>query len=154
MTRRLVPILFCALSACRPAAEVVAPAPPPNILLITVDTMRADRLGRGFTPSLDQLAAQGLRFTEARSVVPLTLPAHASIMTGQFRRAWHPHQWRRATGGYADSRDVTESRRHQTRAVVAAFVLDAVWTRAGLDDYDDQIARILTRWTVAGRAAR
>src|ERR671912_1277206 len=83
MRRRLVPILFCALSACRPAADMAAPAPRPNILLITVDTMRADRLGRGFTPALDQLAAEGIRFTEARSVVPLTLPAHASIMTGQ-----------------------------------------------------------------------
>ena len=79
MTRRLVPILLCALAACRPAADVAAPAPRANILLITVDTMRADRLGRGFTPALDELAAQGIRFTEARSVVPLTLPAHASI---------------------------------------------------------------------------
>ena len=60
----------------------IAPARKPNVLLITIDTLRADRVGRGLTPSIDELAARGMRFTHARSTVPLTLPSHASIMTG------------------------------------------------------------------------
>ena len=143
MTRRLVPILFCALSACRPGADVAAPAPRPNILLITVDTMRADRLGRGFTPALDQLAAQGIRFTEARSVVPLTLPAHASIMTGQLP----PSHGIRINGaaslhGTPTLAALLKAAGYQTRAVVGAFVLDRRFgLDAGFDDYDDRIAR-------------
>src|SRR5687768_13394661 len=124
MTRRLVPMLLCALAACRPAADVGAPAPRANILLITVDTMRADRLGRGFTPALDALAAQGIRFTEARSVVPLTLPAHASIMTGQLP----PAHGIRINGAARLEQTPTvatllKAAGYQTRAVVAAFVL-------------------------------
>ena len=69
-----------------PAA--VAPARP-NIVLITLDTTRADRLGSyGYaaaaTPNLDRLAAAGVRFERALSPVPLTLPSHASILTGRY----------------------------------------------------------------------
>jgi arylsulfatase A-like enzyme len=72
-------LLFAGLSAC--ASPQQAP-PGSNVLLVTIDTIRADRLGRGFTPTLDRLASRGLRFTQARTVVPLTLPAHVSMMTG------------------------------------------------------------------------
>jgi tetratricopeptide (TPR) repeat protein len=58
-----------------------------NLLLITIDTLRADFLSCNGseiveTPNLDRLAANGVNFTRARSPVPLTLPAHASILTG------------------------------------------------------------------------
>ena len=105
--------------------------------------MRADRLGRGFTPALDELAAQGIRFTEARSVVPLTLPAHASIMTGQLP----PAHGIRINGAARLEETPTvatllKAAGYQTRAVVAAFVLDRRFgLDAGFDDYDDQIAR-------------
>src|SRR4051812_45584103 len=57
------------------------------IVLITIDTLRADRLGvygsrAGLTPALDQFAATAVRFTAAVTQVPLTLPAHATILTG------------------------------------------------------------------------
>ena len=59
------------------------------MLLISVDTLRADRLGSyGYaaaaTPNLDALAARGLRFSQATTTVPLTLPAHTSLLTGTF----------------------------------------------------------------------
>jgi hypothetical protein len=58
-----------------------------NLLLITIDTLRADRVGahggRTLTPAIDRLAASGVRFTDAHAHVPLTLPAHTSILTGQ-----------------------------------------------------------------------
>ncbi|UCF67885.1 MAG: sulfatase-like hydrolase/transferase [Acidobacteriota bacterium] len=61
---------------------------PPTVLLITVDTLRADRLGcfgrdDAGTPRLDALAADGVRFASAHTTAQLTLPAHASILTGR-----------------------------------------------------------------------
>ncbi|MDH4063654.1 MAG: sulfatase-like hydrolase/transferase, partial [Acidobacteriota bacterium] len=58
------------------------------MLLVTLDTTRADRLGSyghaaAATPNLDRLAGDGVRFERALSPVPLTLPAHASLMTGR-----------------------------------------------------------------------
>jgi arylsulfatase A-like enzyme/Flp pilus assembly protein TadD len=60
-----------------------------DLLLITLDTLRADRLGAyGYegveTPNIDRLAAEGARFERVTTTVPVTLPAHASIMTGQY----------------------------------------------------------------------
>jgi len=59
-----------------------------NLLLVTLDTLRADHLGAyGYdgveTPAIDRLAAEGVRFERVTTTVPVTLPAHASIMTGQ-----------------------------------------------------------------------
>ncbi|HEX9094436.1 MAG TPA: sulfatase-like hydrolase/transferase, partial [Coriobacteriia bacterium] len=76
-----------ALSGCRRAAPTAAPGGRPNVLLITIDTLRADRVGcYGYagasTPALDALAARGVRFATAVTHVPLTGPAHASILTG------------------------------------------------------------------------
>src|SRR5437870_4793877 len=58
-----------------------------NVLLITIDTLRQDRVGaygrtRGLTPAIDRLAIAGIRYANAFSHVPMTLPAHASILTG------------------------------------------------------------------------
>ena len=82
---------LCIASALM-AGEMIGSAPKPaprNLLLITLDTMRADRLPvYGFqgveTPALDRIAADGLVFEEAYAAVPLTLPSHASILTGLY----------------------------------------------------------------------
>ena len=60
-----------------------------NVLLITLDTMRADRLGaygwgKARTPNIDALAAGGVRFAHAYCPAPLTLPSHCSILTGTY----------------------------------------------------------------------
>jgi arylsulfatase A-like enzyme len=62
-------------------------APPPNVLVITLDTTRADALSpygglQGLTPAADRLAREGVLFTRASTVTPLTIPAHASLHTG------------------------------------------------------------------------
>ena len=72
----------------------------PNLLFVAVDTLRADRLGcqgnaRGLTPQLDALARGGVRFAEARSHAPWTLPSFATIFSGEL-----PPQ--HGAGGYAD----------------------------------------------------
>ncbi len=62
---------------------------PPNVVLITIDTVRADHVGcygdrQAHTPTLDVLARQGILFRTAVAQVPLTLPSHCSIMTGTY----------------------------------------------------------------------
>lgn len=81
--------LACAL-ASTPARSDSAKAGPakPNVLLITIDTLRGDALGwiggRNDTPALDHLAKTGARFRHAVTPVPITLPAHTSILTGLY----------------------------------------------------------------------
>ena len=83
--RRFLPALafFAIFSALSSWAEA------PNIILITVDTTRADRMGflgskRGLTPNLDALARQGVVFESAFSQAPLTPVSHATIFTGTY----------------------------------------------------------------------
>src|SRR5512146_3312724 len=73
------------------AFRQMRPSAPPNILLVTIDTLRWDHVGayrasdskRGtVTPALDTLAARGTLFVNAICQVPLTLPSHASMLTG------------------------------------------------------------------------
>src|SRR5512135_3920105 len=66
---------------------LLRPRTRPNVLLVTIDTLRADHVGcygdsAAATPVLDALAARGVRFTTAVAHVPLTGPSHASILTG------------------------------------------------------------------------
>jgi arylsulfatase A-like enzyme/cytochrome c-type biogenesis protein CcmH/NrfG len=82
----LIRQLVCAV--CLTAGALAAEAPP-NIVLITVDTTRADRMGfmgsqRGLTPNLDALARRSVVFTHAYSQAPFTAPSHATILTGTY----------------------------------------------------------------------
>ena len=120
-------------------------AGPRSVLLISIDTLRADRLGSyGYagaaTPVLDGLAARGLRFARAATTVPLTLPAHTSLMTGTFPS----FNGVRDNGSfYADDKLTTiaetlQARGYRTGAFVAAFVLDRRWGLAqGFDHFFD-----------------
>src|SRR4051812_42597622 len=93
-------LIFCScvaalasLASCRSPVKPVQThkevTPPPratNILLVTIDTLRADRLGsygysKGQTPNLDQVAKNGVLFENAVTPTPLTAPSHASIFT-------------------------------------------------------------------------
>jgi predicted AlkP superfamily pyrophosphatase or phosphodiesterase len=67
----------------------ISPSRHPNIILITLDTTRADRMGflgskRGLTPNLDALARRSVIFSRAYAQVPLTTPSHATILTGTY----------------------------------------------------------------------
>ena len=116
----------------------------PNLLLITIDTLRADRLGSyGHeaieTPAMDRLAAEGVRFARAVAAAPPTLPSHASILTG----ASPPrHGVRDNAAGVLPETAVTlaeafKARDYHTAAFVSAFVLDSRWGLSqGFDAYD------------------
>src|SRR4030095_1204419 len=80
------------LAACAACSRETPPAQPqasPNVLLITIDTLRADRVGAyGYraarTPALDALARGGVRFDRAHATAPTTITPHATIMTGRY----------------------------------------------------------------------
>jgi arylsulfatase A-like enzyme/Tfp pilus assembly protein PilF len=90
LTRGLLCVLFLVASAMAGTAAPQRPrSQPPNVILITLDTVRADRMGflgsqRGLTPNLDVLARQSVVFTHAYSQVPLTTASHATILTGTY----------------------------------------------------------------------
>ena len=80
------------LKQSRESARPLPPAGTPNVLLIVLDTVRADHMSlygyrRTTTPSLGRLAKQGLRFDDARATAPWTLASHASMFTGRW-----PHE--------------------------------------------------------------
>jgi arylsulfatase A-like enzyme/tetratricopeptide (TPR) repeat protein len=118
--------------------------PGQNLLLITIDTLRADALGayggRAATPHLDRLASSGVRYTSAHAHAVMTLPSHASIMTGR-----HPFEHGvRDNAGFrlADSAGTLAASARQksmsTGAFVGAFPLDRQFGLAqGFDLYDD-----------------
>ncbi len=123
-----------------------APRGPANVLVITLDTLRADHVGSyGYaaakTPVLDALAARGARFASATTTTPLTLSAHTSLFTGTFPTA---HGVRDNTGFYVDDAvttlaEVLKGRGYRTGGFVGAFVLDARWGIAqGFDHYFDE----------------
>jgi len=131
------------LVACsRGAAPAVAARP--NVLLVTIDTFRADRVGSGVTPAIDRLAAAGLRFTNARTAVPLTLPSHTTIHTGLLPPQHGVRE--NGAGALAESHPtiarLLKDAGYRTAAFVGAFVLDRRFGLAqGFDTYDDQIPR-------------
>ena len=116
-----------------------------NLLLITLDTTRADRLGTyggpaGATPELDRIAAEGVVFERASSPAPLTLPAHTSLFTAKYPPA---HRVRDNGGFFLDDREPTLAERlrsagMQTGGFVGAYVLDRRWgIGQGFDTYYD-----------------
>jgi arylsulfatase A-like enzyme len=85
----VVAAALLALSACGPGEIEVEPETPPNVLLVVLDTVRADALScygnpRPTTPNLDRLAAEGTRFDTAYATCFWTLPSHASLFTGLY----------------------------------------------------------------------
>jgi arylsulfatase A-like enzyme len=80
----------CALAALGACSR--EPRPPLNVVLVSIDTLRADRMSlyggpRPTTPHIDALAKRGVHFTHAYSPSPWTLPAHASMLTGKYPSA-------------------------------------------------------------------
>ena len=139
--RRLLALAVLLLAAVLAlAAAQPAPVGPPSVVLLTLDTTRADALGAR-TPALNSLAARGTRWTGAVSPVPLTLPAHVSLLTGLVPPEHGIHD----NGTAVLPKDVPTlaaaftARGYATAAFVASRVLDR---RFGLDRgfqvYDDK----------------
>jgi len=116
-----------------------------SVVLITIDTLRADALGcygnpRGTTPWMDRLAAQGVRFENAHAQNVVTLPSHANILSGRYP---FDHGVRDNAGFRFPKRmdtlaTILKGRGYRTGAFVSAFPLDSRFGLArGFDVYDD-----------------
>ncbi|MEK6374347.1 MAG: sulfatase-like hydrolase/transferase [Acidobacteriota bacterium] len=135
-------LLLCSLFLLLTAA-CARERPRPNVLLITLDTFRADRLGAR-TPALSRLAAEGVRFDDADSPVPLTLPAHATLLSGAL--PLHHGLRNNGAGAFPEDRETLATLLsrggYRTGAFVGSFILDRRFGLArGFDRYDDEIAR-------------
>ena len=155
----MVVLLVVACVGCggeTPPESAPPPAPEPtaaesrevgnlNVILITIDTLRADRVSSYGskdveTPTLDGFADEGVRFANAASTVPFTLPAHTSILTGLYP----PGHGVRENVGYTVGEELTtlaealSAHGWSTAGFVSAFVLDSRWGIAqGFDHYFD-----------------
>jgi choline-sulfatase len=114
-----------------------------NVVLLTLDTFRADRLSAA-TPNLNRLAASGVRFENASSPVPLTLPAHASILSGLL--PLHHNLRNNGAGTFPADHPtlatVLGEAGYRTGAFVSTFVLDHRFgLNRGFSVYDDEVRR-------------
>src|ERR1700694_1206379 len=117
----------------------------PSIILITIDTLRADHVGcygaqTVKTPTLDALAHDGVVFERAISQVPLTWPSHAVILTGTypFQNGVQDFTGQPLAQQFHTVSQAFQQAGYATGAVVSAFVLDRSWGLArGFDFYDD-----------------
>ena len=147
------------LGACAAALAIAAaipswaanrgPADPPNVLFITVDTLRVDRVswygyGRSTSPNLDELIEQGVRFTQARTIEPLTTPALCSMLTSRY-----PHEHAstrnglRMRSGFASLPKALQGRGYHTAAFVGNWTLrDKL---SGLGEHFEAYENVMTR---------
>jgi arylsulfatase A-like enzyme len=143
------PFLPCALLLCPTLlADPTPPAPaPPNVLILTIDTWRADYIGasgRGKvkTPHLDALAAQGAYFPETLTCSPMTTPGHATILSGL-----HPPSHGVRDNTHGKFRDglptlatILKAKGYATGAFVSAYpLIRAYGLDRGFDVSDDQL---------------
>src|SRR3954471_12180815 len=119
---------------------------PLNLVIVTLDTTRADRMGaygakEVETPAFDRIAREGVLFENAVSAAPLTLPGHSSMFTGKFP----PEHGGRDNGGFflgpeqLTLAELLKSRGYRTGGFVGAYVLDSKWgINQGVDTYYDK----------------
>jgi arylsulfatase A-like enzyme/Tfp pilus assembly protein PilF len=128
------------------AAPTAAPARP-SILLVTLDTTRADAIGpeaKGVrTPAFDALASRGRLFRQAYATAPETLPSHASMLTGLYPAGHGVHENARVVrASHATAAERLQQAGYATAAFVSAFVLERRFGLArGFALYDDQWPR-------------
>lgn len=135
----------------RGTAFSLVPDPNQNVLLVTIDTLRADALGsyggRAATPNFDRLAREGARFDYAHAHAVVTLPSHTSILTGRYP---YEHGMRDNSGFRVKDGTITlatrlKARGFATGAFVGGFpVTKRFGLNPGFDTYDDQVPELLT----------
>ena len=141
--------LAVAVASCRQIAPRSGSADRPNVLLVTIDTLRADRVGSyGYqaasTPTIDALAARGVRFETSVAHTPLTGPSHASILTGHTPLG---HGFRNNSGYVLTPQVKTAAEEfrqagYRTAAFVSGFPLDRRFGfDRGFELYDDRLPK-------------
>src|SRR5713226_9022174 len=126
-------------------AAFAAGTPSTNVVVITIDTLRADHLGcYGYkqihTPNIDGLALEGARFKNAYTPVPITLPAHTAIFTGSYpmRTGMHDFSGNRLASDQPTLASLLRSQGYATAGIVGSAVLDSRFgLNRGFDFYYD-----------------
>ncbi len=143
--RKLLAVVVACVAAVVIVARLIRPSGPYNVLLITLDTTRADHLGcygyeAAITPAIDSLAKNGVLFERAYTCVPLTLPAHATMMTG----LQPPEHGLRINGANSLSPSATtlaellKDQGYMNGAFVSSWVLNGKFgLNQGFDRYED-----------------
>jgi arylsulfatase A-like enzyme/Flp pilus assembly protein TadD len=158
--RSFLALLCCHFALGSAAARMPAPdqTTSRNVFLITIDTLRADHVhcygyDRIQTPALDQLAAEGIRFTQAFTPSPITNSSHASILTGLLPSSHGVSDFGIPLGpGHTTLAQLLQKRDYHTAAFIGAVILDskalAPGFDRGFDFYDNFPARAETksRW--------
>jgi choline-sulfatase len=118
-----------------------------NLVLITIDTLRADHVGaygyaRAHTPALDALARTGVRFDRAYAAAPITLPSHATLLTGRYPPGHGARDNGIAMQSVPTLATVLKAKGLRTAAFVGAFPLDHQFGLSrGFDVYSDRLGR-------------
>lgn len=126
-----------------------SPVLAPNVLVITVDTTRADHIGcygndQIQTPNINGLAKEGILFEEAFSVQPVTLPSHCNIFTGQypFHHGVRDNNIYRLADENLTLAEVLSARGYLTTAFISSYILDRQFGLAqGFHYYNDRFIR-------------
>jgi arylsulfatase A-like enzyme/Tfp pilus assembly protein PilF len=134
------------------AVRAQSQGPNTNVLLITIDTVRADHIGaygyqKAATPAIDRLAREGVRFTDATTQAPLTGPAHAAILTGQYpaRFGVRDNASRSIPAAIVTLAESFKARGYRTGGFIGAFILGPEYGFAqGFDTFDASFAQFNT----------
>jgi len=139
--------VMLAIWLLRPHAFAIVPSADRNVLLVTIDTLRADALGsyggRATTPNLDALARHGARFDFAHSHAVVTLVSHASILTGlyPYQHGIRDNIGYRLAPTVPTAATLLKARGFTTGAFVGGFPLDRRFGLSnGFDVYDDHLS--------------
>ncbi len=156
MMRRIAPLVITIVVLATGAASWLLRTPDfslkrnpdRNVLLVTIDTLRADAVGayggRALTPNLDRLAARGARFEFAHAHAVVTLPSHASILTGRYpyQHGIRDNSGYRLGGKAPTIATLLRAQGFATGAFIGGFPLDRRFgLNAGFGTYDDRLDR-------------
>jgi arylsulfatase A-like enzyme/tetratricopeptide (TPR) repeat protein len=147
-SRLTVLALAAGVLACRPAPAIHR-QPGLNVLLVTIDTLRADAIGaygngRASTPTIDRLAEGGVRFSAAHAHTVVTLPSHANILSGLYptHHGVHENSGFRLPQHVDTLASMLHALGYRTGAFVSAFPLDRRFgLDRGFDVYDDRYGK-------------
>ncbi|MCH8242015.1 MAG: sulfatase [Planctomycetes bacterium] len=143
----LIAMMFA--GGCRKDGESGETAAKPNIILITLESIRTDHVGhfgydRDTTPAFDELSRQGITFTQANAVTSWTLPSHASMFTGLYPSAHQVVTIRdRLDDDYTTAAELLRDSGYQTAGFISGPFLRKVHNlQQGFDTYDDSFANV------------
>jgi len=163
--RRVVTVLYLISASLSAARNVVPKTPPPDVYLITIDTVRADHIhcygyNRIQTPGLDTLAADGVRFSQAFTPSPVTNTSHTSIFTGLMPGTHGVMDFGvPLSAEYPTLPELLKQDGYITAAFIGSVILDSRKFAPGLDkgfDYYDNFADatgVKSRWNRLERRA-